>query len=245
MSETAEVIKTTAQEVHDNEIVSYKGFDNNFSCHGGDNPFQYEVGKTYEMDGPIAACSKGFHACEYPLNVFKYYAPASSRFAAVRQSGQLSREKADTKVASTKITIDAELHIPELVERAIDWVMSRCDPAKEEHATGVMSAASATGVMSAASATGYQGAASATGVRSAASATGYQGAASATGIGSVAMAIGLASKAKAGDDGAIVCVFRDNEYNLVHIRAAKIGGPEGIKPDVYYTLDASGNFVEG
>ena len=58
------------------------------------------------------------------------------------------------------------------------------------------------------------------------------------------MSTGKESKSKAADDGAIVCVYRDDDWNLVHIRAAKVGGPEGIMPDVWYTLDVDGNFVE-
>jgi hypothetical protein len=33
-------------------------------------------------------------------------------------------------------------------------------------------------------------------------------------------------------------------YNLLTVKSAKVGGPEGIKPNVPYRLDAHGNFVE-
>ena len=58
----------------------------------------------------------------------------------------------------------------------------------------------------------------------------------------MACALGFNSKAKAAEGGAIVCVYRDGGGNLIHIRAAKVG-EEGILPDVWYTLDESGNFV--
>jgi hypothetical protein len=110
-------------------------------------------------------------------------------------------------------------------------------------ATGIHGVASATGYRGAASATGIHGAASATGEQGAASATGYQGAASATGIHGVACGLGFRSKALAAKTGAIVLVYRNDEGEIVHIRARKVG-ENGIKPDTWYTLDKDGQFVE-
>ncbi|KCB52621.1 hypothetical protein L537_3386 [Bordetella hinzii 1277] len=145
-------------------VTSYKAFNADLTCTGGDKPFQYEVGKTYEMKGPIKACDRGFHACEYPLNVFDYYPPAGSRFALVEQGGKISREGSDTKLASSRITIKAEIGLAGLIKAAIEYTFSRAKP-EGETATGTRGAASATGYQGAASATGYQGAASATGTR--------------------------------------------------------------------------------
>jgi hypothetical protein len=50
-------------------------------------------------------------------------------------------------------------------------------------------------------------------------------------------------KAKGIDGNALFLVFRDNNYNIVHAKAA-IVGRDGIRPDVFYTLNASGEFVE-
>ncbi|QII84194.1 hypothetical protein G3T20_05440 [Bordetella hinzii] len=139
-----------AKQKKEQVLVTYKGFRNDLTC----RDFQYEIGKTYEAEGKIEACGNGFHACEYPLDIFGYYAPAGSRFALVEQSGDLSREAGgDTKVASRKITIKAELTIAGLVKAAIEYTTSRAkpiDPNSPASATGRYSAASATGVRGAA-----------------------------------------------------------------------------------------------
>ena len=203
--------------------MNYKGMDKEMRCRG----FQYEVGKEYKTD-KAEACECGFHACEYPLDVFGYYPPSGSRFFEVEQSGELSRASNDSKVASTKIKIGAEIGISGLVKAAIEYTRERT--MKEEGA----------------SATGDQGAASATGDRGAASATGYQSAASATGKASVALACGIEGKAM-GALGCGICLVERGEWNgetypIKHIKAAIVDG-EDIKPGVWYTLK-NGEFVE-
>ncbi|MCF4205410.1 hypothetical protein L1W92_12855 [Acinetobacter baumannii] len=183
-------------------ITSYKGFDKNLQCRG----FQYEIGKTFKHKGKVKACGSGFHACEYPLDVFGYYAPGElNRFAVVEQSGDLSRGNDDTKVASKSITIKAEVDIPFLVKAAIEYTTSRCEPIKEDSpaftdkdhgqavATGDNSASSATGDNSASSATGDNSASSATGYKSASLTTGHYSASSATGDNSASSATGYKS----------------------------------------------------
>ena len=98
-------------------IKSYKGFDKDLKCRG----FQYEIGKEYE-EPEADVCRAGFHACERPLDVFNHYCPVNSRFCEVEQSGELSRDTDDSKVASTKIKIGAEIGIPGLVKAQIEWV---------------------------------------------------------------------------------------------------------------------------
>ena len=224
------------------KITSYKGFNTDMTCRG----FQYEIGKTYKHESDVAACEAGFHACEYPLDVFAYYPPAGSEFAVVEQSGDLSRKGDDSKVASSTITVKASITIAGLVSAAIEYTKSKClpvDPDSPASSTGDYGAASSTGTRGAASSTGDYGAASSTGDYGAASSTGYQGAASSTGKHSVAMACGCEGKAMAGETGAIVLVYRDIEGEIVHIRASKVG-ENGIKAGVWYQLDAQGEFVE-
>ena len=240
------------------EIIAYKGFDKNLKC----RDYQYEIGKTFEHDGAVKACESEFHACEYPLDVFSYYPPSSSRFAIVKMHGETSKDSDDTKIASAKITIETEIKLPEMINRAVDWIKNKINWSDDNTSnTGDWSAATNTGDRSAATNTGYQSAATNTGdwsaatntgdwsaatntgYQSAATNTGNRSAAEVSGCGSVAIAIGRSSKSKADNGGAIVCVYRDCNGDLMHIKASKVG-ENGIKANTWYTLDADGEFVE-
>ncbi|EIE7320901.1 hypothetical protein LDR40_000577 [Salmonella enterica] len=118
--------------------------------------------------------------------------------------------------------------------------------------TGYQSAATNTGYQSAATNTGNQSAATNTGNRSTATNTGYQSAATNTGnwsaaevsgSQSVAASLGIEGKAMASEGGAIVLCYRDEDGELIHIRASKVG-ENGIMPDTWYQLDEDGEFVE-
>ena len=213
------------------KITSYKGFDLQLRC----LDHQFEVGKTYTHDGPVVACQSGFHSCERPLDVLRYYPPASSRYAIVAQSGALARHDDDSKIASGIITIQAELRLHDLIQAAVAYTFSRAKKVKGASTKTARKAASATGNQGAASATGDSGAASATGNWAAASATGDSGAASATGKHSVALAAGCKSYAMAAETGAIFLVERNVKNELVAVFASKVG-ENGIKANTWYAL---------
>ena len=240
------------------EIIAYKGFKQDWTCRG----YQYEVGKTYEHKGNVKACESGFHACEYPLDVLSYYSPAVSKFAVVKMSGETSKDSDDTKIASAKITIETEINLPEMIKKAVEWIKGKVDwDAAKVSNTGDQSAATNTGYWSAATNTGYRSAATNTGYQSAATNTGYrsvatntgdqsaatnagdQSVAEVSGKQSIAVALGWQSKAKASINGAIVCVYRNHDGELIHIKASKVG-ENNIKADTWYTLDEIGEFVE-
>ena len=101
-------------------VIAYKGFKRDMTCKG----YQYEDGKTYTTQ-TADVCNTGFHACEYPLDVFDYYPPGTSVYHEVQQSGEISRDNCDTKQASTKIKIGAELSIRGLVKAAINYTKAR------------------------------------------------------------------------------------------------------------------------
>ena len=150
------------------KIFSIKGFDKDLQCRG----YQFKVGKTYTHDGVVKVCESGFHAVEYGIDAFSYYAPCDSRYCLVEQSGDTKRHSNDTKIASASITIKAEIKIPQLVQQSVDWIMSHLTSTKTESNTGDQSAATNTGDQSAATNTGGQSAATNTGDRSAATVEG-------------------------------------------------------------------------
>jgi hypothetical protein len=102
-------------------VVGYKGFDRDLKCRG----HQYAVGQSYEHKGRVEACAAGFHACENPFDVWGYYGPEDgNRFARVTLSGALSRHSDDSKIAAGRITIDAELRLPDFIADAVKWVIA-------------------------------------------------------------------------------------------------------------------------
>ncbi|EEO5605986.1 hypothetical protein G6094_002844 [Salmonella enterica] len=109
--------------------------------------------------------------------------------------------------------------------------------------TGNQSAATNTGNRSAATNTGDWSAATNTGNRSAATNTGDWSAAEVSGSQSVAASLGIEGKARASEGGAIVLCYRDEDGELIHIRASKVG-ENGIMPDIWYQLNEDGEFVE-
>lgn len=195
-------------------ITAYKGFNADWTCRG----YQYKVGGTYEHEGTVEACSSGFHSVEYPLDVFSYYCPSNSIYAKVEASGVIKRNGFDSKVASSRLTVFSQLTVPDLVSDAVKWIMDRLDRSIPAAATNA-------------------------GNRSVATNTGYQSAATVGGKYSVAISTGIEGKAKASTGSAIVLCYRDEFGALVHIRAA-IAGRDGIKPNTFYTLNSSGEFVE-
>lgn len=229
-------------------MKTYKGFNKNMTAQNG---FQYEEGKEYEEEKAVA-CECGFHACEYPLDCFRYYNPVSSVYHLVEQSGEFSKNNDDSKVASIKIKTGAEISIAGLVKAAIEYTKERAKP--ECDATGDYGASSATGYYGASSATGYRGASSATGDRGASSATGKCGASSATGLygsaiagdpESIAVAWGYKAKAK-GVVGAHIVIAdweeNEKEWTLKSAKMVRVDG-EKIKADTWYMME-NGEVVE-
>lgn len=199
-----------AADVSEETIPGIKGFDQDLTCQG----YQFEFGHTYEHDGNVKVCCAGFHAITgHPLEVFKYYPPATSRYAEVIQSGKTDREEGgDSKIASARITIGAEIHLHELAQHAVKWVFDRAKWSEGPVATEPNEGATASGVRGAATASGYAGAATAS---------------------------GDAGRVRGKPGCALFLVHRNDHGEIMHAWAG-IVGRDGIEPDVFYTLNAEG-----
>ena len=179
------------------EIIAYKGFGSDWKCRG----YQYEIGKTYEHKGRVEACESGFHSCENPLDVLAYYDISSgSKYALVKASGEISKDDdSDTKIASSKITIEVELNIHELLKSGFEWVMNKIF-AKHKRALTDQSTAATSGDQSTAATSGSWSTAATSGYRSTAATSGYRSTAATSGSWSTAATSGYRSTAATSGD---------------------------------------------
>ena len=196
-------------------MIVYKGTDKDMKCQG----FQFELGKEY-VEEEAELCVKGFHGCEYPLDVFAHYAPADSRFFVADLDG-VTDEKAEgnSKRAGTKIKLRAEIGIAGIVKAAVEYIKEKAESSKNQ--TGDYSAATNTGNRSAATNTGDYSAATNTGYRSAATNTGNLSAATNTGNRSAATNTGNCSAAT--NTGDYSAATNTGDYS-----AATVDGKESI-----------------
>ena len=211
---------------NENIIHSYKGFDKDLKCRG----FAYEIGKDYKQDGNIKCCNNGFHACEFPLDIFNYYAPGgNSRYCTVTQSGVTDKKGGDSKVASSKIHIETEIGLDGIIKAGVKFILDKVNwKNQKESNTGDRSAATNTGDYSAATNTGDYSAAKVSGKES------------------IAIVTGKDSKA-AGALGDWIVLTERGEWNgdtcpIKEVKAFKVDG-EKIKADTFYKL-VDGEAVE-
>lgn len=194
-------------------MIVYKGTDKEMKC----RDFQFELGKEY-VEEEAKLCDKGFHGCEYPLDVFAHYAPADSRFFVADLDGVTDEEaEDDSKRAGTKIKLRAEIGIAGIVKAAVEYIKEKAE--SSENQTGYYSAATNTGDQSAATVDGKESIAIVTGVDSKAS-------------GAIGCWLVLTER----------CGWNGDTFPIKEVRAVKVDG-EIIKPGVFYKLE-NGEVVE-
>ena len=168
-------------------MKTYKAFDENLKCRN----FQYTIGNTYTIDSPIKPCQNGFHSCENPLDVFKYY-PIDSRFAEVEVSGTILKEQ--DKTCSSSITIIKEINIGTLIDESVQWCLNNIKDAKNI-ASGYNSTTASSGDYSTTASSGNSSTAASSGEYSTAASSGDSSTAASSGDSSTAASSGDSSTA--------------------------------------------------
>ena len=236
-------------------MKAYKGFDKNMQCRG----FQFEEGETYEEDRALL-CKAGFHACENPIDIFRYYAPGKSIFHEVELEDVSETRGKDSKVCGKKIKIGAEISLRDMILAGVKIdIQTANTPTSRDY-----SPAATSGDYSPAATSGYYGPAATSGDSSHAATSGdsspavtsgdcspavtsgYHSHAATSGKDSIAAAIGRDSKAKSTLGNWIVLAeygdWNGKCYPVRCVKCAKIDG-EILKPDTWYKLQ-NGEFVE-
>lgn len=211
-------------------MKAYKGFDKDLKCRG----FQYEVGKEYE-EWSAKLCKKGFHACENPLDTFRYYGPTDSLYCEVDVADNGERNDADSKVCGKHIKIGAEIGLKGVINAGVRFVFDKCESATEENASGWSGNAAASGERGNAAASGESGNAAASGWSGTATVTGWHGKASAIGNQCVAVAWGQDSLARGSVGNWLVVSERDDDGNIIDAKIVRVDG-EAVKENTWYTL---------
>jgi hypothetical protein len=206
-------------------IKGFKGFDKDLKCRN----FQFEIGKEYTHKGEIEMCSKGFHFCDMPLDVFTYYAPGTSNYATVETDGETERKgDGDSKIVTNELKITAEIGIIGLLKAGIEWIFNKVKASPDTQATTGNYAHSATTGYSAHSATAGYSAHSATTGDSARSAT--------TGENCISASLGKNGTVKAAKGSWIVLAEYDDNYKIICVKSVKVDGKK-IKADTWYKLE--------
>ena len=171
-------------------MKGYKGFDKDLKCRG----FQYEVGKEFTHDGEVEVCRSGYHFCTNPLDVFRYYDPATSRFCEVESTGDERTHDEDSKVATSKLRVVAEIGLAAMIKLGVKVLYEKLSQ-KGLATSDTNSAAATSDYKSIAAASDYRSTAATSGDKSVAATSGDESVAATSGYYSVAATSGYYSMA--------------------------------------------------
>ena len=103
----------------------YKGTDKDMKC----REFQYALGETVKDDGAIRCGGKGFHSCEAPLDVLRYYPMRDgNRYFVAKADGVIDRAKnEDSKIASSELTLKTEISVKDLIKAHFEFTRKKAE----------------------------------------------------------------------------------------------------------------------
>ena len=224
---------------------AYKGFNKDMTCRG----FQYEEGKTYETD-KAKLCAEGFHACENPLDCFRYYEPGASVYREVEIEDNGERHSEDSKVVGKKITIGAELSVAQICKLHFEYTKEHAESEKQGGYYSALQGGNYSALqggncsaLQGGNCSALQGgnrSALQGGDRSALQGGNYsalQGGNCSALQGGDASVLrgGIGTKFKGGMHSVFACEVRDEDYNLIGMKTAVVDGKK-ILPDIWYTV---------
>ena len=227
-------------------IKSCKGFNKDMTCTPPNTniKFLYEEGEDYETECALVGYC-GFHGCKTPLDTFKYYQPSKSVYHEVEQSGEISQDSDDSKIASTKIKIGARIGIKGLVKAQIDFIFKKVkwDGQSKENTSGYKSSAATSGDWSSAATSGYKSSAATSGNGSSAATSGEESSAATSNPNAIALACGKNAKAKGVVGSYIVLTeWNDDADTLISVKLVQIDGKK-YKPNTWYKIE-NGEIIE-
>ena len=232
-------------------IIAYKGFDKDLKCRG----FQYEVGKSFEHNGPVEMCGSGFHACQNPSDVLDFYPIENgNRFAIVEMDGEVKDD--DSKTVASKLNIKAELSLCDFIKVSVDWhisgwfkdLINKKDASTGNYAhnastgnyahnasTGDDARNASTGNYAHNASTGDDAHNASTGDDARNASTGDRSSDQTMGDNGVSASLGRFSKVKGANGTPIALVHYDNDGKPLKFVTGIIG-KRGLKADTWYTL---------
>ena len=85
------------------------------------------LGKKEVADGAIRCGDKGYHSCEAPFDVLRYYPNVNgNRFFEAEAGGEIDKkENDDTKLASSELTLKSEINFAGLVKAQIEYTRKK------------------------------------------------------------------------------------------------------------------------
>ena len=152
-------------------MKGFKGFNPDFTCKGK----QYSENTIFE-EANAEICNSGMHFCEYPLDVFRFYAPINdnceiNEFAEVEALNEVYTND-NIKYCTKKLKVGTKIGIPGLVQASVDYIVEKAGKEKINTNTGDRSASTNTGDRSTSTNTGNCSASTNTGYCSASTNTG-------------------------------------------------------------------------
>ena len=102
-------------------VYGFKGFDKDLKC----RDFQFELDKEF-IEPNANLCNNGFHFCENPLDVLRYYNPADSRYCTI-EAKRVSEEthSDDSKRCSKSIKLKAEIGLNGLIKAGVNFIFEK------------------------------------------------------------------------------------------------------------------------